>query len=222
MSRKTRSRPDGFAARKERGARTRTAIMQAAERIFAEAGFGGARTEAIAAQAGVNKALLYYYFPSKDGLYRAILEDHLKEFQRQVVDALSTEGPARAKLLSYVSTHFDFISARPYYPRLVQRLMMTGGKPLERLAREFYVPVHRKLVSVIDRGISDGEFRRVDSHHTVLSLVALISFYFSSAPILNAISRTDPYATVHLARRKAEVLKFIRYALFKKRKERLA
>jgi len=196
--------------------------MQAAERIFAEAGFGGARTDAIAAQAGVNKALLYYYFRSKDGLYRAILEDHLKEFQRQVVDALSVEGSARAKLLSYVSTHFDFVSTRPYYPRLVQRLMMTGGKPLERLARECFVPMHRKLVSVIDCGIRDGEFRRVDSHHTVLSLVALISFYFSSAPILSAITHTDPYAKAHLARRKEEVLKFIRYALFKKREERLA
>src|SRR5712692_3361985 len=99
MSRRTRTRPAGFGARKERGARTRTAIMHAAERIFADAGYGGARTDAIAAQAGVNKALLYYYFKSKDELYRAILEDHLKEFQCQVVKAVSAPGSARTKLL---------------------------------------------------------------------------------------------------------------------------
>src|ERR1700693_990807 len=98
-----------FAGRRKRGGPTRDAILRAAERIFAESGFGGARTDAIAAQAGVHKALLYYYFKSKDGLYRAILEDHLKEFHLQVVEALSTEGSARSKLLRYVSTHFDFI-----------------------------------------------------------------------------------------------------------------
>jgi TetR/AcrR family transcriptional regulator len=206
----------GFALRHERGARTRAAILKAAERIFAESGFGGARTDMISAQAGVNKALIYYYFKSKENLYRAILEDHLKEFQRQVVGALGVRGSAQTKLMSYVSTHFDFISARPYYPRLMQRVVTSGGKPIERLAREFFVPLHRELVSVIDSGVRRGEFCRVDSHQTSLSLVSLIVFYFSSAPILSAVSRKDPYEKSQLARRKAEVMKFIRLALFRR------
>jgi TetR/AcrR family transcriptional regulator len=191
------------------------AILQAAERIFAEAGYGSARTNAIAAQAGVNKALLYYYFKSKDGLYRAILNEHLNEFQRRVSEVLSAEGSARSKLLKYVSMHFDFISARPHYPRLVHRLVMTGGKPLESLAREFFLPLHRKLTALIESGVRAGEFRRVDSHHTVLSIAALIVFYFSSAPIWSTVTHIDPYRKVHLERRKEEVLNFIRYALFK-------
>ncbi len=219
MARDATIRPRGFAPRRKRGTQSRMAILQAAERIFAEAGYGGARTDAIAAQAGVNKALLYYYFKSKDDLYRAILEDHLKEFHRVVMGVLSAEGSPRSTLLKYVSTHFDFISARPYYPRLVQRLIMTGGKPLESLAREYVVPLHQKLVSVIDRGVRDGEFRRVDSQHTVLSVAALIVFYFSSAPIWSAVTHIDPYKKVHLARRKDEVMKFIRHALFRKGKD---
>jgi AcrR family transcriptional regulator len=204
---------------RKRTGQARAAILEAGERIFADAGFGGARTDAIAAMAGVNKALLYYYFHSKDGLYRAILEDHLRDFHRQVVGALSAQGSARSKLLRYVSTHFDFISARPCYPRLVQRFIMTGGKPLERMAQEFYLPLLRKLKGVIDSGVRDGEFRPVDSHHAVLSLVALIVFYFSSAPVLNVVTHADPYGKVQLARRKESVLEFIRHALFTDRKD---
>lgn len=215
MSSRARTRPRRQAARPRRGVETRAAIRQAAECIFAESGFGEARTDAIAARAGVNKALLYYYFKSKDDLYFAILEDHLKDFHRRVTEVLSAEGPARAKLLAYVSAHFDFISARPNYPRLFHRLMMTGGAQLQRMAREYSAPVYRKLVSVIECGMRSGEFQKVDSHHTVLSLIALIVFYFSSAPVLNVATQTDPYDKTQLARRKEEVLKFIRRALFK-------
>lgn len=206
-------------SRKERGAQTRAAILRAAVTIFSESGFGGARTDAIAAAAGVNKALLYYYFKSKAGLYAAILEDQLKEYYRRATEALDGEGTSTAKLLRYVSAHFDFISERPYYPRLTQRLMMSGGKPLERLARDFFVPINRKLGSVVERGVRDGEFRPLDTRHAVLSLAAVIVFYFISAPVWTLVTHTDPYEKSNLARRKEEVLKFIRYALLRDRKE---
>ncbi len=195
--------------------RTRGAILRAAERIFASAGLAGARTEAIAARAGVNKALLYYYFRSKDDIFQAVLEDHLKEFQTRGLEALEGNGPAGPILLRYVSTHFDFISARPYYPRLLQRLMLTGGKPLERLVKEHFLPISRKLIGVIERGVEEGEFHRVDSRHAAISLVGLTVFYFSSAPALKLLSGTDPYEPGELTRRREEVLRFIRYALLR-------
>lgn len=206
-------------SRQEKGARTRAAILRAAVTIFSEAGFGGARTDAIADAAGVNKALLYYYFKSKAGLYAAILEDQLKEFTRRATEALSADGSSTAKLLRYVEAHFDFISERPYYPRLVQRLMMSGGKPLERLAREFFVPLHRQLASVVESGVREGEFRSMDTRHTVMSLAAVIVFYFTAAPVWTIVTRTDPYEKANLALRKKEVVQFIRYALLKDRED---
>jgi len=194
---------------------TRAAILEAAERIFAEAGDAGARTDAIAAAAGVNKALLYYYFRSKGELYRAVLEEHLKDFRRQAFAVLDSGGPARAVLLRYVDMHFDFISARPHYPRLFQRLVMAGGKTLERLAGELFHPLSRKVVGLIDRGVRAGEFRPVDSVHAAISLVALTVFYFSAAPVVRVVTGRDPYARGNLARRKREVLNFVRYGLFR-------
>lgn len=206
--------------RHPRGVETRAAILAAAERIFAEGGLAGARTVAIAAAAGVNKALLYYYFKSKDDLYRAVLEEHLKDFHRQADRILSGKGSARATILCYASMHFDFISARPYYPRLFQRMVMAGGGALDRLAREHFLPLSRKFVAIIERGIREGEFRRVDPHHTAVSLVALTVFYFSAAPVVRVVVGTDPYNPRNLKRRKDHVLEFIRYGLFRRPEER--
>lgn len=196
-------------------ARTRAAILQAAERIFAEVGEAGARTETIASAAGVNKAMLHYYFRSKEGLYRAVLHEHLKEFHRQGLEVLSSPGPASDILLRYVGMHFDFISARPYYPRLFLRMAMSGDKVFERLAREHLAPLWKKLVALIERGMHQKEFRTLDSAHTAISLVGLTVFYFTAAPVVRVVGGEDPYKKASLARRRREVFKFVRHALFR-------
>jgi len=200
--------------RRRRSARTRSAILDAAGRNFAEAGLAGARTERIAATAGVNKAMLYYYFRSKADLYQAVLEEHFREFNRQALELLATPGPARVVLLRYVTLHFDFISAHHRYARLFQQLMMTGGKPLERLVKTYFLPRAQALNRLLERGIQQGEFRDVDRFHAAVSLNALIVFYFAAAPVLRLFGRADAYGPANLKRRKREVLDFIRHALF--------
>jgi TetR/AcrR family transcriptional regulator len=193
---------------------TRAAILKAAECIYAEYGLAGARTEAIAAAAGVNKALLYYYFKSKEDLYRAVVGTHLREFHRQAEKVLSGKGSAGRILLRYVSNHFDFIGTHPHYPRIFQRMMMAGDRTLERMVREHSIPLSKMLLALVERGMRSGEFRCLDRRHTVISLAALTVFYFNIAPALRIITGQDPFTKASLARRKAEVLKFIRYALF--------
>lgn len=199
--------------RRRRGAETRANILEAAERIFAEVGLAGARTDAIAAAVGVNKALLYYYFRSKEELYRAILEARMRELRERVMAVLSSEGSAQAMLEGFVKAQFAFFSVRPYYPRLVQRLLMSGGRAIADLVREQFVPMYRKLVEVVENGVRSGELRPVDSHHAVLSLVALTVHYFAAAPIIRQVAGRDPYEQSNLAQREKEVLKFVRYAL---------
>jgi TetR/AcrR family transcriptional regulator len=205
----------GSAGRRRRSDRTRSAILAAAERNFAEAGLAGARTETIAAGAGVNKAMLYYYFRSKEELYQAVLEDHFREFNRQAMALLSAPGPAGAILLRYVSLHFDFISARHRYARLFQQLMMTGGKPFEHIVRKYFLPRGRALLRLLRRGVREGEFRDVDRFHAAVSLTALIVFYFSASQVLRLFGHADAYSPANLRRRKREVLNFIRHALFR-------
>ena len=209
-------RPDGHAASRRPVHRgdSRAAILAAAEQSFARAGLAGARTDAIAAAAGVNKALLYYYFKSKGGLYEAVVEDHFREFNRQALEVLAAPQSARAVLLRYVSLYFDFISARQRYAALYQQLMTARGKPLERLVRKYMVPRSNAFNALLTRGIRDGEFRRTDPRHTAISVVGLIVFYFSAAPVLQLLGHSDAYSAASLRRRKQEVLDFIRHGLF--------
>lgn len=199
--------------RHRNSASSRASILEAAGRIFAGQGLSGARTDAIATEAGVNKALLYYYFKSKEDIYRAVLEEQLTGFHLKALQILSQKGPVAPILLEYVRNHFDFIGAHPYYPRLFQRMMLAGNRRAERLVAQRIIPVARKMDALLRRGIRNGELRPFDVSHTAISLVALTVFYFNAAPIIRLVSGQDPFTTANMRRRKAEVLKFIRYAL---------
>lgn len=195
---------------------TRTIILNAAEHIFAESGLAGARIDAIARAAGVNKALIYYYFKSKDALFLAVVERHMKEFSLQALDLLASSRSVKDKVLDYVSMHFDFIAARTDYPRLFQRFMMGDSRPFLRIRQKYFSPVAKKFQAVIRQGIRSGEITASDSAHTAISLVALTVFYFSAAPMLKASGIIDdPYRKSQLARRKKEVLNFASRALFR-------
>jgi TetR/AcrR family transcriptional regulator len=193
---------------------SRAKILAAAEQVFAGNGLAGARTDAIAAAAGVNKALLYYYFKSKESLYEAVIERHLQEFNQRALTILNAPGPAHTLLLRYVETHFDFISKRRRHAPLFQQLMMKGGGPPERLFRKYIIPRAQALGKLLERGINAGELRPVDTYHTAVSLAALVVFYFSAAPMLQRVGRPDPYGAANLRRRKRAVLDFIRHGLF--------
>ncbi len=194
---------------------SREALLSAAERIFAQAGLEGARTDAIAAAAGVNKALLYYYFKSKDDLYEAVLENHLQDFNRRAMEVLSREGSACSKLLDFVSMHFDVVSRRAGIARLWPRLMLSSGSILERLMKKYSFPMKQKLIRLISQGIEQGEFRQVDPGHAVISLIALTNFYFLMAPVFSKVAEVDLYSPAQLARRKKEILELVRYGFFR-------
>jgi TetR/AcrR family transcriptional regulator len=203
-------------ARQARSDKSRTAILAAAESVFAESGLAGARTDAIAAAAGVNKALLYYYFQSKEHLYEAVVENHLREFNRAALGVLTAAGSPRAILLQYVNLHFDFISARRHQARLFQQMMITGGQPAQRLVRQYFAPRSRALQDLLERGMRAGDFRRADPFHSAVSIAALIVFYFSAVQVLEWLGHADAHSETNLKRRKQEVLDFIRYGLFVK------
>src|SRR5215470_7250059 len=84
---------------------SRAAILKAAVREFAREGVAGARTDAIARSAGVNKALLYYYFKDKEALYQAVLDEVFSGVRSAIEKALSPELAPRERLAAYVRAH---------------------------------------------------------------------------------------------------------------------
>src|SRR5438270_8408250 len=184
----TRARPE----------QTRQEILNAALREFAQEGLAGARTDAIARAAGVNKALISYYFGGKSGLYRAALDQVFSELSQALIAVLERPLPPRQKILAYVGTHFDFMARAPMLPQLIHREMMQAGRGsnehVERIAQQYLQPLFRRLAAVLAEGIASGEFRQVEAAQFAISMVGAIVHYFASASIVRAIMRADPYA----------------------------
>ncbi|HSM88087.1 MAG TPA: TetR/AcrR family transcriptional regulator [Candidatus Limnocylindrales bacterium] len=200
--------------------KTRAAILNSALEEFAQEGVSGARTDEIARRAGVNKALLYYYFKDKDGLYAAALEQVFSGLHDRVMAVLDrTDLGPREKLLKYVEAHFDYIASSPGYPRLVQReFMRTTGKALSpvagRILERFAKPIYGKLSALINQGMESGEFRKVDPWHTMTSILGTILFYFISLPAQQVMRPGDPMSPERVAARRASVLDFVASAVF--------
>jgi len=197
---------------------SRGAILRAAAKEFAEHGIAGARTDAIARAARVNKALLYYYFHDKETLYGAVLDEAFSGMRGSIFQALDSDLPAREKIIAYVGAYFDFIASNPIYPKLMQREMMRArdgqSKHIDRLVKTYFQPIYKRVGELLKEGIEEGDFRKVDPLHFVPSMVAMIVFYFSSALVMQKIVHFDPLAPQRVAERRAAVLDFISAALF--------
>jgi TetR/AcrR family transcriptional regulator len=197
---------------------SRAAILRAAAHEFAEKGIAGARTDAIARAARVNKALLYYYFKDKETLYGAVLDHAFSGMKATVFRALDSDLPPRRKILAYVGAYFDFIASNQIYPKLMQREMMRAREGdsvyIDRLIKTYFRPIYRRVGDLLRTGIAEGEFRKVDPAHFVPSMIAMIVFYFSSAPVMRRIVRFNPLTAERIAERRAAVLDFISAALF--------
>ena len=189
-------------------------ILRAAEENFAERGLAGARIGAIARAARVNKALLYYYFASKEELHRFTLTTLFRQLRDQASAALDRGGPPREQLVRYINSYFDFMVAHPNYPRLFERELMSEEPRLVELVREHLRPLYGRLTAVIRAGMAKGEFRRVDPQHTLFSLVAMTVFYFAAKPVLTQLWRCNPLAPRRVAARRRAILDFMEHALF--------
>jgi AcrR family transcriptional regulator len=152
-------------------------------------------------------------------MYAAVLDLVFTGLRERVFASLEGNALPREKMLSYVGAYFDYIAANPLYPRLVQREMMRAGKGqspnLQHIVKEYFRPIFGRLAVVFEEGIKHGEFRAVDPLQFVPSIVALIVFYFSSAPVIQLITNINPLLPEKIAERRAFVLDFVSAALFR-------
>jgi len=198
---------------------SRAAILKAAVAEFAEHGIAGARTDAIARAAHVNKALLYYYFKDKDALYEAVLDHVFSGLRARVMPVLESKLRPRQKMLEYLGAYFDYIAANPRFPRVVQGEWMRSGAKgnarMQRVAKKYFRPIFERLAGVLREGIEAGEFRAVNAMDFVPSVVGVIIFYFSAAPLMKTLVKVDPLSEKRIRERRAFVLDFISEALFR-------
>src|SRR5918996_5521321 len=119
------------ADRERNPARTRAAILDAAEKLFAAKGFDATSLNEVGAAAGVSRGTPGYFFGSKADLYQAVLERAFSEVRQAVREgrerALASNESVETILAGAVSDYFDFLAARPNFVRLIEREALSGG-----------------------------------------------------------------------------------------------
>ena len=189
---------------------------------FGQEGLAGARMDAIAEAAEVNKALLYYYFKDKEALYGEILDRFFKTLAQRIIAVCNQPGTAGRRFLSYARTHFDSVAESPYYAHIFMGELMSAGRGgsthLERLFAKYMKPIGSNVQGLMQEGIRSGEFRAVDPNQFLPSAIGSIVHYFLTAPLREKFmpERNLPRPQV-IQKRRAAVLDFIAAALFTNR-----
>src|SRR5580700_8841056 len=201
-----------------RADRTRKAILRAAIREFSAHGLAGARTDAIAESAKVNKALLYYYFKSKSGLYAAAIEEVSGTVVERALAALDPKHSAGERVLRTALSHFDRILTQRDFQSLMQQEMVRmrrgESEALPTMVENVFKPLLGKLQEAIHDGIQTGELCQVDWLQVVYSVLGANVLYFLSAPMMRLALSFDPMENAAIESRRKAAVQFLGNALF--------
>jgi len=172
---------------------TREKILIAARDVFVERGYDGARMHEIAARADVNKAMIYYYYNSKDALFESILKDSFKRFFAYFLVLKNIADMDIEKLIAaIIHAHIDFLEQNPYLPKIIFREIHSNNPVTSKVIREFFNQgfgeIVTQFVDKIDRASGNGNIRPVDSIQTIWNVVAMNLFYFMMKPIISVFS----------------------------------
>ncbi len=160
--------------------------------MLAERGFPGATVREIANRAGVNPAMVHYYFGSKRGLHTALIERIVAELRARVEALASVEGSPKERLRSLVRMWVELIGHDPYLPRMiVQEVLIPEGESLESLAANFVAPMAGSILGVLSEGVETGELRAIEPPLIVPSIAGLVVFVFLAAPMLRRVFGLD-------------------------------
>ena len=167
-------------------------IVQAAMDEFAQEGFGGARVAQIAEKAGVNKALLFYYYRSKEKLYAAVLERVMKKVLDPVLDFLETVDTPEAFLEGFPRIHIRFIAQNQHLMRIgighfISRPRGVGHEALAVLKNQIG-QIRQPLLEKVTLWIKEGKIRAEDPIHFIINVISLNAFCFLARPFFESIT----------------------------------
>ena len=186
--------------------RSQERILKAATAEFARCGLGGARVDRIAARAGANKRMLYYYFGNKEDLFLAVLESRYAHIRRAEQGLhLGDLDPAQG-MRRLVAFTWDYYLKHPEFLTLLNSENLHRARHLRRSRQiaAMHSPLVAMLRGLLGRGARKGEFRRgVDPVQLYISIAGLGYFYLSNRHTLSTIFERDLLS----ARNKAERLK---------------
>jgi TetR/AcrR family transcriptional regulator len=190
---------------------TREQILSAAEDVFAEKGFGGARVKDIAGRVGVTHAVVHYHFRTKRDLYRAVVDRMVGELVELATSIPREPYEPTPKLERFFYGFFDFAVRHPSFARLAN--LETGGGDEHYLidrVREHLAPQYALARGFVRNGIAAGVFRPMDPEQILTAIYGMIVSYVTDNPFIEAmVGEEGLLEETRLERRRDELMQMI-------------
>jgi TetR/AcrR family transcriptional regulator len=202
----------------ERADQTRARILDAAIGEFSESGLAGARTEQIAEAAGVNKALLYYYFKSKQALYAAALEVVAERVVASSMAVMRSKRSAGERMVQFVLNHFDRIHSQRAFQSLMQQELMRlregEENALTPLVEKVFRPMMGRVTELLAEGMRTKELICVDEWQMMYAALGANVFYFLSGPVMGMLVGKDLFESKALKVRRKAAIEYLGQTIF--------
>jgi|RhiMethySRZTD1v2_1073278.scaffolds.fasta_scaffold63562_3 AcrR family transcriptional regulator len=175
-------------------ANTPDVILDAAERLFAMQGFTATTIKQIGKEADVNPALLYYYYDSKETLYRAMLQRILGQLLARGTDAIERAASHADRIRAFVRAQARLLADHPHFPQLFVREMVDHqASHAEEAITSTAAGAFKRLCDVIVAGQQDGVFHRsLDPRFAAISIIAQVAYFVIARPAVGLLLGHGP------------------------------
>ena len=180
-------------------------IKAAARKVFHQKGYAGTRTRDIAEEAGINHAMVNYYFRSKEKLFGIVMLETMTFFFKGVSAILNNENTSlEEKIEQVVANYIDLLLEEPELPTFMFNEVRTNPEPFVANTPILQALENSVLARQYAEAVAQGRITEPNLIHTVLNVISLVIFPFIAQPIFTALSRTDKeaYKTLMLERKK--------------------
>ncbi|MFM7060264.1 MAG: TetR/AcrR family transcriptional regulator [Actinomycetes bacterium] len=192
---------------------TRTLILAAALRRFADQGFAATSLTEIADDVGIKRPSLLHHFPSKEALYREVLVAELADWTSLVNVAVVGGSGGWEQAERVLVAAFEYFEKHPEFVRLTRREAIDGGPMLSAELGAVLRPMFDRAVEFLEREMDAGRLRRYDAAQLLLTGYGAVLSYLSDAPFIGDLIGHDPLSPDALAARRRHVLDLLRAAL---------
>ena len=189
---------------------TEEEILNAAKEVFQQKGMAGARMQEIADKAKINKALLHYYYRSKQLLFEAVFKNAFRLLAPQIGKVLNDDTELFDKIRNFTDSYVSFVIKHPYLPNFVIQELNSNPEFVLKLRAEASFPSTEKFKLQVLEAVETGLIKPIDADQLLINIIALNIFPFIGEPLLMALINVDKTKYDQLLQnRKTEAADFI-------------
>ena len=189
---------------------TEQQILSAAKCVFQQKGMDGARMQEIADEAGINKALLHYYYRSKQLLFEAVFKAAFLSLIPQLSKILDNDLTLEEKIRTFAANYIQFVAEHPYLPNFIIQEINKNPQFIRKILDNKDFPSIEKFKAQVKMEIEKGTIKAIKAEQLFINLMALNVFPFIAAPLIKGVLKMDDKTFKQMMEdRKTEVGDFI-------------